>query len=59
MLGRDTVKNPPRKYGVCSKHHRNIRATNTPPGFWNPKISDSESDGEHTPYDHRFAKDRS
>lgn len=36
-------KNHPRK-GVCLKHQRNIKIVETPPGFWHPKIIDSESD---------------
>lgn len=44
LLGRRDVKNPPKKFGVCSKHHRNVQCLDTPPGFWNPKIIDSESD---------------
>lgn len=57
-LGRDLDKNPPKKFGICSKHHRNVQENllETPPGFWNPKIIDSESDHEETPYDYRFAK---
>lgn len=55
MIGRDMYKNPSKKYGVCSKHHRNVQCLNTPPGFWNPKIIDSDSDDE-TPYDLRFVK---
>ncbi|XP_055306749.1 uncharacterized protein LOC129571037 [Sitodiplosis mosellana] len=54
-LGRDVEKNPPRKFGICSKHHRNVQVLDTPPGFWNPKIIDSESD-EDTPYDYHFGK---
>lgn len=53
MIGRDLDKNPPKKIGVCSKHHRNILRPDTPPGFWNPKIQDSD---EETPFDPRFVK---
>lgn len=47
MLGRDLTKDFPKKVGVCSRHRRNIQCADTPPGFWNPKIVDSDS--EETP----------
>lgn len=48
MLGRDMKKDFPKQYGVCSKHRRNYQSVETPPGFWNPKIVDSDSDHEDT-----------
>lgn len=48
MLDRDLKKDFPKKFGVCSKHRRNIQGAETPPGFWNPKIIDSDSDHEDT-----------
>lgn len=44
MLGRDLKRDFPKRFGVCSKHRRNIRCAETPPGFWNPKIVDTDSD---------------
>ncbi|XP_031624160.1 uncharacterized protein LOC116341314 isoform X2 [Contarinia nasturtii] len=55
MMGRNMEKNPPKKYGVCSKHYRNAPQFETPPGFWNPKIIDSD-DEEETPFDPRFIR---
>lgn len=55
MMGRDLEKNPPKKYGVCSKHRRNIQQQETPPGFWCPKIIDSDDD-EETPFDPRYIR---
>lgn len=58
MLGRDLGKNPTKKYGVCSKHYRNVVCPDTPPNFWNPKIIDTPEDERiATPFDSRFAKD--
>lgn len=51
MLGRNLEKETwklGKKFGVCSKHRRNIQGVETPPGFWNPKIVDSDSDHEET-----------
>lgn len=53
MLGRDVEKNPPKIYGVCAKHRRARQGAETPPGFWNPKIVDSDND-EETPFDPRY-----
>lgn len=45
--------------GVCYKHNRNNQCPDTPPGFWNPKITDTPEDQHiETPYDYRFVKDR-
>lgn len=51
MLGRDMKKDFSKNYGVCSKHRRNNQCVETPPGFWNPKIVDSDSDHEDTLYE--------
>lgn len=56
MIGRDITKKKPKKYGVCSKHRRNIQCLDTPPGFWNPKIIDSDSDHEDTQHNERLSK---
>lgn len=48
MLGRNLEKDFPKKFGVCSKHHRINRGVETPPGFWNPKIVDTDSEHEET-----------
>lgn len=58
MLGRDVEKNPPKKFGVCGKHRRTRQGAETPPGFWNPKIDDSDSDHEETPFDPRYVKNK-
>lgn len=41
MLGRNLSKNIPKRFGVCSKHRRNVPVADTPVGFWNPTIADS------------------
>lgn len=55
MLGRGEMSRS-KKYGVCWKHHRNVQVLQTPPGFWNPKIPDSDSDHESTHFDYAVQK---
>lgn len=52
-MGRDEqAKSKLKKFGVCSKHRRNVDYPETPEGFWNPTIPDTpEDERTDTPFE--------